>query len=44
MQNGEIVEIGDVQHVLTAPQHAYTRRLLNASPTMQTDRERELAV
>jgi ABC-type microcin C transport system duplicated ATPase subunit YejF len=44
MQNGEIVETGEVRQVLTAPRHAYTRRLLNAAPTMHTDRERELAV
>jgi len=44
MQNGEIVEVGDVLQVLTAPRHVYTRRLLNAAPTMTTDRERELAV
>jgi peptide/nickel transport system ATP-binding protein len=44
MQNGEIVEVGEVRQVLTAPQHAYTRRLLHAAPTMRTDRERELAV
>ena len=44
MQNGEIVEMGEVLQVLTAPRHAYTRRLLNAAPTMTTDRERELMV
>jgi peptide/nickel transport system ATP-binding protein len=44
MQNGVIVEMGEVPQVLTAPRHAYTRQLLNAAPTMQTDRERELAV
>jgi peptide/nickel transport system ATP-binding protein len=44
MQNGEIVEVGEMRQVLTAPRHAYTRRLLHASPTMRTDRERELAV
>jgi len=44
MQSGEIVEMGEVRQVLTAPRHAYTRRLLNAAPTMHTDRERELAV
>ena len=44
MQSGEIVEIGEVRQVLTAPRHAYTQRLLNAVPTMKTDRERELAV
>jgi len=44
MQSGEIVEVGEVLQVLTAPRHAYTRRLLNAAPTMHTDREGELAV
>jgi len=44
MQNGEIVEMGEVLQVLTAPRHAYTRRLLSAAPTMRTDRERELAM
>lgn len=44
MQNGEIVEMGEVQQVLTAPRHEYTLRLLHAAPTMHTDRERELAV
>ena len=44
MQNGEIVETGEVRQVLTAPRHEYTQRLLHAVPTMQTDRERELAV
>jgi peptide/nickel transport system ATP-binding protein len=44
MQHGEIVELGEVRQVLTAPRHEYTRRLLAAVPTMRTDRERELAV
>jgi peptide/nickel transport system ATP-binding protein len=44
MQHGEIVEMGEVRQVLTAPRHEYTRRLLAAVPTMRTDRERELAV
>jgi peptide/nickel transport system ATP-binding protein len=44
MQNGEIVEMGEVQQVLTAPRHAYTRRLLNAAPTMRTDRTKSLSV
>jgi peptide/nickel transport system ATP-binding protein len=44
MQNGEIVEVVEVHQVLTAPRHAYTQRLLNAAPTMYTDREHELAV
>jgi peptide/nickel transport system ATP-binding protein len=44
MQNGAIVEMGEVRQVLTAPQHQYTRRLLAAVPTMRTDREHELAI
>jgi peptide/nickel transport system ATP-binding protein len=32
MQGGEIVEAGDVETVLTAPSHAYTRRLLESVP------------
>src|SRR5580700_8561981 len=39
MQHGEIVEVGEVQQVLISPRHQYTRRLLNAAPTMRTDRE-----
>ena len=44
MQRGEIVETGPARDVLLHPQHAYTRQLLAALPTMQTDRERPLAV
>ena len=43
MRHGEIVEMGDVQDVLTRPQHAYTRSLLASAPTMTTDRERALS-
>ena len=32
MKDGRIVEQGSVQHVFTAPQHPYTRMLLNAEP------------
>lgn len=32
LQNGEIVEAGAVEQVLSKPRHVYTRRLLNASP------------
>ena len=32
MTNGEIVEQGPVERVFTAPQHAYTQRLLQAEP------------
>jgi len=43
MRQGEIVEQGSVEQVLTRPQHAYTRNLLASAPTMSTDRERPLA-
>ncbi|MEC5342617.1 ABC transporter ATP-binding protein [Brenneria populi] len=36
MQKGELVEIGDVDQVLSAPKHPYTRRLLAAIPTAAT--------
>ncbi len=50
MQNGAIVEQGPVEQVLNDPQHAYTRRLLEAIPSGKTKgvyltqeaREREL--
>jgi peptide/nickel transport system ATP-binding protein len=44
MRRGEVVETGECGRVLTAPQHAYTRTLLAAVPTLRTDRERPLAV
>ena len=44
MRRGEIVETGAVGDVLRHPQHAYTRQLLAAVPTMGTDRSRALAV
>jgi peptide/nickel transport system ATP-binding protein len=44
MRGGEIVEMGDVEQVMTRPAHAYTRALLASAPTMRTDRERPLAV
>jgi peptide/nickel transport system ATP-binding protein len=44
MRHGEIVEMGSVADVMTRPAHAYTRSLLASAPTMQTDRERPLAV
>jgi len=43
MRQGEIVEQGSMEQVLTRPQHAYTRNLLASAPTMSTDRERPLA-
>ena len=44
MQHGEIVEQGTAAEIFRAPRHAYTRALLAAAPTMQTDRTRPLAV
>ena len=32
MQQGEVVESGDTQSILAAPQHPYTRKLLGAMP------------
>jgi peptide/nickel transport system ATP-binding protein len=44
MRSGEVVETGPSTRLLTAPQHAYTRSLLAAVPTLRTDRTRPLAV
>jgi peptide/nickel transport system ATP-binding protein len=44
MRAGQIVETGAMRDVLGNPQHAYTRSLLAAVPTMKTDREKPLAV
>jgi len=41
MRNGEIVEVGSAQQVLTAPQHDYTKKLIAAVPSLVPhDRER----
>ena len=44
MQQGRIVEQAAARELFLAPQHAYTRRLLAAAPTMRTDRDRPLAL
>jgi len=43
MRHGEIVELGDMQQVLTRPQHPYTQSLLASAPTMHTDRNKPLS-
>jgi peptide/nickel transport system ATP-binding protein len=44
MRGGEIVETGASSKLLTAPEHAYTRSLLAAAPTLRTDRSKPLAM
>jgi peptide/nickel transport system ATP-binding protein len=44
MRAGQVVETGPSARMLTAPEHAYTRSLLAAVPTLRTDRSRPLAV
>ena len=44
MRGGEIVETGPSKKLLTAPDHPYTQSLLAAAPSLQTDRDRPLAV
>ena len=44
MRAGEIVETGPCRRLLTSPEHAYTRSLLAAVPTLRTDRSRPLAM
>jgi len=44
MRAGEVVETGPSAKLLTAPEHAYTRSLLAAVPTLRTDRSRPLAM
>ncbi|MHB1022417.1 MAG: ATP-binding cassette domain-containing protein [Acidobacteriaceae bacterium] len=43
MRQGEIIEMGTCQQVFGSPQHAYTKGLLAAVPTMRSDRTRPLA-
>jgi peptide/nickel transport system ATP-binding protein len=44
MRAGEVVETGPCARLLTSPQHAYTRSLLAAVPTLRTARNRPLAM
>lgn len=34
MKEGQVVEAGEKDHVLGNPQHAYTKQLINAAPTL----------
>jgi peptide/nickel transport system ATP-binding protein len=43
MQHGSIVEQAPTEALFRHPQHPYTRSLLAAAPTMQTDRNQPLA-
>jgi peptide/nickel transport system ATP-binding protein len=43
MRSGEVVESGQSEQLLTAPQHPYTRSLLAAVPTLRTNRDLPLA-
>jgi peptide/nickel transport system ATP-binding protein len=44
MRAGQVVETGDCRALLTHPEHAYTKSLLAAVPTLRTDRNRPLAM
>jgi peptide/nickel transport system ATP-binding protein len=44
LRAGQVVETGPCARLLTAPEHAYTRSLLAAVPTLRTDRSRPLAM
>jgi len=44
MRSGVVVETGPTAHLLTAPDHPYTRSLLAAVPTLRTDRSQPLAM
>jgi peptide/nickel transport system ATP-binding protein len=44
MRKGEVVETGPAEKILNRPEHAYTRSLLAAVPTLKTDRNRPLAM
>jgi peptide/nickel transport system ATP-binding protein len=44
MRAGKVVETGPCTKLLTQPEHAYTKSLLRAVPTLRTDREQPLAM
>jgi len=41
MYGGEIIEIGDVEHLLTDPKHPYTQKLLASTPRLHLDLQPE---
>ena len=43
MRSGLVLESGSSSVILTHPQHAYTRSLLGAVPTLKTDRNAPLS-
>jgi peptide/nickel transport system ATP-binding protein len=43
MRNGLLLETGARDQIFLHPRHAYTRSLLGAAPSLQTDRQRPLA-
>jgi peptide/nickel transport system ATP-binding protein len=43
MRSGQILESGPAREVLTQPQHAYTKSLLGAVPTLRTNRSEPLS-
>ena len=44
MRAGQVVETGPAERLLTRPEHAYTKSLLAAVPTLRTDRSQPLAM
>jgi len=44
MRSGLVVETGTSARLLTHPEHAYTKTLLAAVPTLRTDRDQPLAM
>ena len=44
MRAGQVVESGPCARLLTTPEHACTKSLLAAVPTLRTDREKPLAM
>lgn len=43
MHQGRIVETGEARQVFQAPQHAYTRQLLQAAPSLLVQRRRQVS-